>query len=90
MFFNAEKFNTDLSKWNPVALKNGDAFIHWWTENNAPSKLIFSRANYDKLLQAWDGKVNPKDPKILLTIKAPYCLGKDARDDLRAKRYDIR
>ena len=82
MFLWAEKFNADLSKWNPQALTNGKNFI--------AGKTSFSRENYEKLLSGWwNQQLTLKNPSVLLTIKAPYCFEENARKDLIKNGYNI-
>ena len=81
MFLWAEKFNVDISKWNPQALTNGKNFI--------AGKTSFSRENYEKLLSGWNQQLTLKSPSVLLTIKAPYCFEENARKDLIKNGYNI-
>ena len=81
MFLWAEKFNDDISKWNPQALTNGKNFI--------AGKTTFSRENYEKLLSGWNQQLTLKSPSVLLTIKAPYCFEENARKDLIKNGYNI-
>lgn len=83
--FHNTQFNTDISKWNPKSLTNAKEFISSYGRKDP----VFSRENYDKLLKSWNEKLTTEKPKFTLTIEAPYCLGKDARDSLRTKGYDI-
>ena len=81
MFLWAEKFNVDISKWNPQALTNGKNFI--------AGKTSFSRENYEKLLSGWNQQLTLKSPSVPLTIKAPYCFEENARKDLIKNGYNI-
>ena len=81
MFLWAEKFNADISNWNPQALTNGKNFI--------AGKTSFSRENYEKLLSGWNQQLTLKSPSVPLTIKAPYCFEENARKDLIKNGYNI-
>ena len=81
MFLWAEKFNADISNWNPQALTNGKNFI--------AGKTSFSRENYEKLLSGWNQQLTLKSPSIPLTIQAPYCFEENARKDLIKNGYSI-
>jgi len=81
MFLWAEKFNADISKWNPQALTNGKNFI--------AGKTSFSRENYEKLLSGWNQQLTLKSPSVPLTIQAPYCFEENARQDLINNGYNI-
>ena len=81
MFLWAEKFNADISKWNPQALTNGKNFI--------AGKTSFSRENYEKLLSGWNQQLTLKSPSVPLTIQAPYCFEGIARDKLIKNGYNI-
>ena len=81
MFLWAEKFNADISKWNPQALTNGKNFI--------AGKTSFSRENYEKLLSGWNQQLTLKSPSVPLTIQAPYCFEENARKDLIKNGYSI-
>ena len=81
MFLWAEKFNADISKWNPQALTNGKNFI--------AGKTSFSRENYEKLLSGWKKNLPSKNSSVPLTIQAPYCFEENAREKLIDKGYNI-
>lgn len=82
MFSQAKAFNQDISEWRFDALRAAERFI-----NNTS----FSRKNHDKLLIAWLKRLpdTPVNPPVNVTINAPYCLGKEAREAIKAKNYNL-
>lgn len=76
MFFNAKKFNQDLSGWKLSSLvpptapqqKGGD-FIHYHPD----PILSFSSENYDKLIKQRADNLPSKENPINIKITVPYC-----------------
>lgn len=86
MFLNAFSFNQDISEWKPKSLKEGLKFI---ASNDSAKSLSFSREHYEKLLKKWNTNLIENKPDFTLTIQAPYCFEKDARNSLTQKGYKI-
>lgn len=71
-------------------LKNGiKEGLNFIASNDSAKSLNFSREHYEKLLKKWNTNLTENKPDFTLTIQAPYCFEKDARNSLTQKGYKI-
>ena len=74
MFFGASAFNQNLGGWNVAALTSADHMF---------SGVTLSTANYDALLEGWDGQT--LQPSVAFDGgNSQYCAGETARSNMTA------
>lgn len=81
MLRNLSSFNQDISAWNPKNVRSFWAFLGGWDDAGRKEGDLrkFSTENYEKLLRAWQGKIQPNVP---IWLGGQFCDAADAKKTL--------